>query len=86
MTINEVMLALLAGPLMFEDRINNLVPNFGASAFSPPISAPARANRVAPAMPMAVQLAEIYQAAVTRAIEDHEIDKLFNAEFYGDAI
>jgi hypothetical protein len=71
---------------MFENRINPFAPSFGASAFTPPIAAPVHVNRVAPAVPMAIQLAEIYQAAVTRAIEDHEIDKLFNAEFYGDAI
>jgi hypothetical protein len=80
------MLALLAGPAMFENRLNSFVPNFGTNAFTPPMVSPVRENRVAPAMPMAVQLAEIYQAAVARAVEDHELDKLFNAEFYGDAI
>jgi hypothetical protein len=85
-TINEVMLALLAGPAMFENRINSFVPILGTNSFTPPIATPLRENRVAPAMPMAVQLAEIYQAAVARAVEDHELDKLFNAEFYGDAI
>ena len=34
----------------------------------------------------AVQIADIYQAAKNRAIEDHEIDKLFNRRFYGDEI
>ena len=27
---------------------------------------------------------EIYQAAFTRARNDHELDRLFNAEYYGD--
>jgi hypothetical protein len=29
-----------------------------------------------------VQTMDIYQAAKNRAIEDHELDKLFNPEYY----
>ena len=32
--------------------------------------------------PIGVQINDIYQAAMKRAIEEHEIDKLFNPEFY----
>jgi hypothetical protein len=67
---------------MFENRITNFPASFGANSFTPPIVTSGRDNRLAQAMPMAVQLADIYQAAVTRAIEDHELDKLFNPDFY----
>ncbi len=32
--------------------------------------------------PAQVSTADIYQAAVNRAIHDHELDKLFNPDFY----
>ena len=28
------------------------------------------------------KIADIYQAAINRAIQDHELDKLFNPDFY----
>jgi hypothetical protein len=34
------------------------------------------------ALPMQVQVTDIYEAARKRAIEEHELDKLFNPEFY----
>jgi hypothetical protein len=63
------------------------VPNVGAPAFNLGITPPpvGDAQRSAPRMP-GVQLNDIYQAAKNRAIEEHELDKLFNADFYGDAI
>lgn len=67
---------------MFQSRVNNFVGNFGVGNFAPPVPSPLRDSRFASPTPMAVQLAEIYQAAVTRAVEDHELDKLFNADFY----
>lgn len=33
-------------------------------------------------MPTVVRTADIYQAARVQAIRDHEIDKLFNPEYY----
>ena len=38
------------------------------------------ARRPAPPNPIAVQINDIYQAAMKRAIEEHEIDKLFNPD------
>jgi hypothetical protein len=35
-----------------------------------------------PTMPLQVQIADIYEAARKRAIEEHELDKLFNPDFY----
>lgn len=32
--------------------------------------------------PVQVSIADIYQAAINRAIQDHELDKLFNPDFY----
>jgi hypothetical protein len=34
------------------------------------------------ALPMQVQVTDIYAAARKRAIEEHELDKLFNPDFY----
>ena len=65
---------------MFDNRISNFVPGFSPGAFTPALVTPARDNRAAPVTPMAVQLADIYQAAVKRAVEDHELDKLFNPD------
>jgi hypothetical protein len=67
---------------MFENRLTGFTPNVGQPMFTPGIFPPARQNENA--NPMAVQIAEIYQAAAQRAKEEYEIDKLFNAEFYND--
>jgi hypothetical protein len=32
--------------------------------------------------PQQVSIADIYHAAANRAIQDHELDKLFNPDFY----
>jgi hypothetical protein len=32
--------------------------------------------------PVQVSIADIYRAAANRAIQDHELDKLFNPDFY----
>lgn len=82
MPIDKVMLALLAGIHMFENRINGFVPNVGAPSFTPGVFPPARGGESASRSPMAVQIADIYQAAMQRAVEEHEIDKLFNPDFY----
>jgi len=75
------MLAVLSEAHMFENRANGFNPNVG-QPLTPGVS-----PRVAPNQapnPMAVQLDAIYQAAVQRAKEEYEIDKLFNAQFYND--
>jgi len=67
---------------MFENRINGFIPNVGTpSSFSLGVFPQAR-EREAMRSPMAVQIADIYQAAAQRAIEEHEMDKLFNPDFY----
>lgn len=75
------MLAPLAGADMFQNRINGLVPTTGMPSFDTTMLAAPR-NTAAPGTPMAVQIMDIYKAAVNRAIEDHELDKLFNPGFY----
>lgn len=64
---------------MFENRVNGFHPNVG-QPFSPGVFPSVKPNEAA--NPMAIQLEAIYQAAVQRAKEEYEIDKLFNAEFY----
>jgi hypothetical protein len=63
--------------------MNGFIPAFGAGSFSPPVL-PSASNTVAPATPtiQSISLADIYQAAMTRAMEDVELDKLFNPDFY----
>ncbi len=82
------MLALLAGADMFPNHVPSFLPNIGPATFN--LGAmPARGDGQQPAaarlMPP-VQIGDIYQAAKQRAVEDHELDRLFNAEFYGDDI
>jgi hypothetical protein len=78
------MLAPLAETNMFENRINGFVPNMGLPTFTPGVFPQPQAKDAASQSPMAIQVAAIYQAAAQRAIEEHEIDKLFNAQFYDD--
>jgi hypothetical protein len=67
---------------MFENRINGFGPNLNAHSFTPGVLPAGRATQAASNIPVAVQIADIYQAAVKRAIEEHELDKLFNPDFY----
>jgi hypothetical protein len=77
------MLAPLSGAEMFQNRINGLVPNLFAPTLNTALLAKAGAARAAEARgPQSVHIADIYQAALNRAIEDHELDKLFNPDFY----
>lgn len=69
---------------MFEDRTNGFLPNMGQPQFTPGVFPPAQSSRAANQSPMAIQIADIYQAAVQRAKEEFEMDKLFNAKFYYD--
>jgi hypothetical protein len=68
---------------MFENRISNFAPAPGAYFVFPP-AVPPRITPAAALTPAPVPIADIYQAAKNRAIEDYELDKLFNPEFYGD--
>ena len=68
---------------MFPIQIPVFVPNIGAPMFHPGVMLPVvecqqPAGRFVPA----VRITDIYQAARNLAIEEHEIDKLFNPEFY----
>ena len=76
------MLALPAGTHMFENRINHFVPSVGAPSFTPGVFPALRGSAAASQSPIGVQIADIYQAAMQRAIEEHEIDKLFNPDFH----
>ncbi|MCI0334262.1 MAG: hypothetical protein L0228_13670 [Planctomycetes bacterium] len=67
---------------MFQNRINGFVPSIGVPSISLALLAAAREDRPANRQPLAVQMMDIYQAAKNRAIEDHELDKLFNPDFY----
>jgi hypothetical protein len=85
-SINKVMLASLAGSSMFQNRINLFVPLFPAPSINTSLLAAANPQQRATIAPPAVQIADIYHAAKNRAVEDHELDKLFNPDFYGDHI
>ena len=69
---------------MFENRLTGFTPNVGQPVFTPGVFQPAQRNESANRSPMAVQIADIYQAAAQRAKEEHELDKLFKADFYND--
>lgn len=66
---------------MFQHRVTSFVSSPGAPAINPALLAAASKNQLAPP-PSAVQRLDIYQAAKNRAIEDHELDKLFNPDYY----
>jgi hypothetical protein len=67
---------------MFENRINGFIPNMGSASFTPGVFPRASEREQASRSPMAVQIADIYQIARQRAVEEIEIDKLFNPDFY----
>jgi hypothetical protein len=67
---------------MFENRMNSFVPSVGLPSFNTTLLAAARDGRSTNRMPFAVPTMDIYQAARNRAVEDHELDKLFNPDFY----
>ena len=64
---------------MFENRINSFAPNMGAAGFAPGVFPMQTAATTQPS-PIAIQINDIYQAAMKRSIEEHEIDKLFNPD------
>ena len=67
---------------MFENRINGFMPNMGPASFTPGVFPQANEREQVGRSPMAVQIADIYQIARQRAVEEIEIDKLFNPDFY----
>jgi hypothetical protein len=67
---------------MFQNRINCLGPNLGIAPINTALLAAAANDRLANSLTSPVQTLDIYQAAKNRAIEDHELDKLFNPDFY----
>ncbi len=69
---------------MFENRITGFTPNMGQPLFTPGVFSLGQQSEATNRSPMAVQIADIYQAAAQRAREEHELDKLFNADFYND--
>lgn len=81
------MLALLAGADMFPNQFPNFLPPIGAAPFSPGMLPSVSSDQQSAARFLPpVQIGDIYQAAKQRAVEDIELDKLFNADFYGDSI
>jgi hypothetical protein len=67
---------------MFPNVTNGILPGFGAPCINSVLLAAASNRRTsAPVAPDAVQVADIYRAAKNRAVEDHELDKLFNPDF-----
>jgi hypothetical protein len=64
---------------MFENRINSFAPNVGPTGFTPGVF-PAQGEAAQQPNPIGVQINDIYQAAMKRAVEEHEIDKLFNPD------
>jgi len=65
---------------MFENRINGFMPNMGPASFTPGVFPQSSEREQASRSPMAVQIADIYQIARQRAVEEIEIDKLFNPD------
>jgi hypothetical protein len=72
---------------MFPNQVPSFLPTVGTPAFNTGVVPPSsqRQQSAAHYLPP-IQLSDLYQAAKQRAVEDHELDKLFNAEFYGDNI
>jgi len=68
---------------MFPNQLPGFLPRFIAATFHPGVMpAVGDGQQSAARMMPPVQIADIYQAAKNRAVEDHELDKLFNPEFY----
>ncbi len=68
---------------MFSNQVNPAMANLGAPPINAILLAVAQANQAAvQSPPTTVKIADIYQAAKNRAVEDHELDKLFNPEHY----
>jgi hypothetical protein len=64
---------------MFENRMNSFAPNVGAVGFTPGVFS-TQGEAAQQPNPIGVLISDIYQAAMKRAVEEHEIDKLFNPD------
>jgi hypothetical protein len=64
---------------MIENRVNSFAPIMGTAGFTPGVCPTQQAIATRPS-PITIQTSDIYQAAMHRAIEEHEIDKLFNPD------
>lgn len=80
----------MRGAIMFENRISGYDMGLGdqqndpaGRSMSNPFSL-LRSMQTSAPRPQQVSIADIYQAAANRAVHDHELDKLFNAEYYDD--
>lgn len=67
---------------MFQNRISGFVMSFENPQDQSPAPRWPRDDRALQFAPFPVQVADIYQAALNRAIQDFELDKLFNPDFY----
>jgi hypothetical protein len=65
---------------MFQNRITDLFRLTNSPGMPTNPTAVATTSQWMPV----VGLADIYQAAASRARNEHELDKLFNPEYYGD--
>jgi hypothetical protein len=78
------------GAVMFQNRIREYDMVWGDQHQGPtnrPVPVPIhvallRSVQATAPRPMQISVADIYQAATNRAIQDHELDKLFNPDFY----
>jgi hypothetical protein len=67
---------------MFQNRIQAFgIPGLNVQSISLAASSLADQSQMS-ALPLQVQVTDIYAAARKRAIEEHELDKLFNPDFY----
>ncbi len=67
---------------MFQNRITEFVTEGFFSVEPQPSSQESKKAPATWTMPTLVRTADIYQAARNQAVQDHELDKLFNPEFY----
>ena len=67
---------------MYQNRITEFIPEAFFSVEPQPAPQDSKQLPAKWTMPTVVRTADIYQAARSQAIQDHELDKLFNPEFY----
>lgn len=72
---------------MFQNRISGFAMGLGDQQDSPagqplPVQFPRVTMNVMQPMPMAVNIADIFQAAASRAVQDYELNRLFNPDHY----
>jgi hypothetical protein len=67
---------------MYHNRISGLVMSHENQQDCGAGAPASRDDRAARSFLMPVQAADIYQAAWNRAVQDYELDRLFNPEYY----